>query len=189
MPKIRITLPDGSSKSYEKGVTGQKIAEGIGPRLAKDAVAIEINGKIADLDDKINEDSKIRIITFKDKEGLDALRHSLAHLLAAAVLELWPGTKRTIGPPIENGFYYDFQFPKPITESDLIRIEQKMREILPKWDKFARSEHSGAEAKKEFKDNPFKKELIDEFTKDGQKVSFYKSGNYVDLCKGGHLSS
>jgi len=189
MPKIKITLPDGSQKEYEKGMTGQKIAESIGPRLAKDAVAIEIDGKISDLDEKINEDSKIRIVTFKDKEGLDALRHSLAHLLAAAVMELYPETKRTIGPPIENGFYYDFQFSKPINESDLIKIEQKMREILPKWDKFARSEHSAAEAKKAFSDNPFKKELIDEFTKEDQKVSFYKSGNYVDLCRGGHLSS
>ena len=189
MPKIKITLPDSSIKEHEKGVTGHKIAESIGPRLAKDAVAIEINGKIADLDDKINGDAKIRIITFKDKEGLDALRHSLAHLLAAAVLELWPDTKRTIGPPIENGFYYDFQFSKPINEPDLIKIEQKMREILPKWDKFARSEHTGAEAKKAFSDNPFKKELIDEFSKEGQNVSFYKSGNYVDLCRGGHLSS
>src|SRR3989338_4269432 len=189
MAKIKITLPDGSSKEYEKGVTGQKIAEGIGPRLAKDAVAIEIDGKISDLDEKIGNDAKIRIVTFKDKEGLDALRHSLAHLLAAAVLELWPDTKRTIGPPIENGFYYDFQFSKPINEPDLIKIEQKMREILPKWDKFARSEHTGAEAKKAFADNPFKKELIDEFSKEGQKVSFYKSVNYVDLCRGGHLSS
>src|SRR3989338_6249687 len=103
MPKIKITLPDSSIKEHEKGVTGHKIAE---------------------LDDKINGDAKIRIITFKDKEGLDALRHSLAHLLAAAVLELWPDTKRTIGPPIENGFYYDFQFSKPINESDLEKIER-----------------------------------------------------------------
>ena len=127
MPKIRITLPDGSSKDYEKGVTGRKIAEGIGPRLAKDAVAIEIDGKISDLDEKIGNDAKIRIVTFKDKEGLDALRHSLAHLLAAAVMELYPETKRTIGPPIENGFYYDFQFKNPVTDNDLEKIEKKMR--------------------------------------------------------------
>ena len=86
MPKIKITLPDGSSKEYEKEVTGQKIAESIGPRLAKDAVAVEINGRIAGLEEKINEDSKIRIVTFRDKDGLNALRHSLAHLLAAAVM-------------------------------------------------------------------------------------------------------
>lgn len=189
MPKIKITLPDGSSKEYEKGVTGNKIAESIGPRLAKDAVAIEINGKILDLEEKINEDSKIKIVTFKDKEGLNALRHSMAHLLAAAVMELYPETKRTIGPPIENGFYYDFQFKNPITEEDLPKIEKKMREILPKWDKFARKELTAAEAKKEFANNPFKKELIDEFSKKGEKLTSYKSGNYIDLCRGGHVSS
>ena len=189
MPKIKITLPDGSSKEYEKEVTGQKIAESIGPRLAKDAVAVEINGRIAGLEEKINEDSKIRIVTFRDKDGLNALRHSLAHLLAAAVMELYPGTKRTIGPPIENGFYYDFQFKAPITEEDLSKVEKKMREILPKWDKFTRRDLAASEAKKKFTNNPFKKELIDEFSKDAKKVSFYKSGNYIDLCKGGHLSS
>ena len=189
MPKIRITLPDGSSKSYEKGITGLDIAKSIGPRLAKDAVAIEIDGKISDLDEKISNDAKIRIITFRDKDGLNALRHSLAHLLAAAVMELYPETKRTIGPPIENGFYYDFQFKNPVTDNDLEKIEKKMREILPKWDKFARKELTAAEAKKEFANNPFKKELIDEFSKDGKKVSFYKSGSYTDLCRGGHLSS
>lgn len=189
MPKIKITLPDGSSKEHEKGVTGNEIAKSIGPRLASDAVAIEINGRIEDLDEKISENAKIRILTFRDKDGLDALRHSLAHLLAAAVLELWPDTKRTIGPPIENGFYYDFQFSKPIHEEDLSKIEEKMRQILQTWDKFARSEHTGQEAKKAFANNPFKKELIDEFSKEGKKVSFYKSGKYIDLCRGGHVSS
>jgi len=123
------------------------------------------------------------------KQDLDALRHSLAHLLAAAVMELWPDTKRTIGPPIENGFYYDFEFKKPIHEEDLPKIEKKMREILPKWDKFTKKEVTATEAKKEFKDNSYKIELIEEFSKDGKKLSLYKSGNYVDLCKGGHLDS
>ena len=189
MSKIRITLPDGTSKSYEKGVTGFEIAKSIGPRLARDAVAIETNGTSADLNEKIDENVKIKIITFNDKQGLNVLRHSLAHLLAAAVMELYPETKRTIGPPIENGFYYDFQFKKPIHEDDLPKIEKKMRELLPRWDGFARKEIPSSEAKREFKDNPFKKELIDEFSKGGKKVSFYKSGNYVDLCKGGHVSS
>ena len=189
MPKINLTLPDGSSKSYNKGTTGLEVAKSIGPRLAKDAVAIELNGTLTDLNEKIEENAKIKIITLNDKLGLDVLRHSLAHLLAAAVMELYPGTKRTIGPPIENGFYYDFQFKKPLAEEDLQKIEKKMQQILPKWDKFTRSEHTAAEAKKEFKDNPFKKELIDEFSKGNKKVSFYKSGNYVDLCRGGHVSS
>jgi len=97
MPKINLTLPDGKSKSYDKGITGLEVAKSIGPRLAKDAVAIEINGKLSDINEKIDENAKIKIITFNDKLGLDVLRHSLAHLLAAAVMELYPGTKRTIG--------------------------------------------------------------------------------------------
>lgn len=124
-----------------------------------------------------------------NKQDLDELRHSLAHLLAAAVMELWPDTKRTIGPPIENGFYYDFQFKKPLTEEDLPKIEKKMRELLPKWDEFSKKDLTASEAKKEFADNPFKVELIEEFSKGGKKISFYTSGNYVDLCKGGHVPS
>ena len=104
-------------------------------------------------------------------------------------MEMWYDTKRTIGPPIENGFYYDFEFTHKISEEDLSKIEAKMREILPAWDKFERSEHSSADAKKEFHDNKFKLELIDEFSSEGKKLTFYKSGNYVDLCKGGHLPS
>ena len=189
MLKIKITLPDGSVKEYAKGVTAGEIAKDIGKRLAEDAVAAKINEKLVDLHEPINEDSTLKIITLKDKEGLDCLRHSLAHLLAAAVMELWPDTKRTIGPPIENGFYYDFEFEKPITEGDLPKIEAKMREILPKWGKFEREHVTISEAKKEYKGNKFKLELIDEFSGEGKKLTFYKSGNYTDLCKGGHLSS
>ena len=119
-------------------------------------------------------------------KSLENNRHSLAHLLAAAVMDLWPDTKRTIGPAIDNGFYFDFQFSKPISDSDLPKIEKKMRQILPTWDKFEKHELSAAEAKKEYPDNLFKHELIDEFAKDSGKLSFYKSGDYWDLCKGGH---
>ncbi len=189
MTHIKITLPDGSVREFKKGATAKEIAESIGRRLAEDAVLAKINDKLVDLNAPVNEDASIKIITFKDKEGLEALRHSLAHLMAAAVMELWPDTKRTIGPPIENGFYYDFDFANPINEENLPQIEEKMRQILPRWDMFTRSEVSAKEAKQEFKDNPFKQELIDEFSKDGKKVSFYKSGDYVDLCKGGHVSS
>lgn len=189
MTHIKITLPDGSIKDYPKGTTGAEIAKDIGKRLAEDAVAAKINGNIMALDAPLNEDAALQIITLNSKEGMDCLRHSLAHLLAAAVIDLWPDTKRTIGPAIENGFYYDFEFSKPITESDLGKIEAKMREILPKWDKFERHELSASEAKKEYPGNQFKHELIDEFSHGGKKVSFYKSGNYWDLCRGGHLSS
>ena len=189
MTHIKITLPDGSVKDFPKGTTAFEIAKSIGKRLAEDAVAARINENIKDLDDPINEDASLQIITLNTKEGLDALRHSLAHLLAAAVMELWPDTKRTIGPAIEHGFYFDFEFSKPISESDLPKIESKMREILPGWDKFERHELNAAEAKKEYPNNQFKHELIDEFSHGGKKVSFYKSGGYWDLCRGGHLSS
>ena len=115
------------------------------------------------------------------------LRHSLAHLLAAAVLELYPDTKRAIGPAIENGFYYDLEFSKPISDEDLLKIEEKMREILKTWTTFSHKEVSADEAREIFKDNPYKLELIDEFSEKGDKLTIYTSGNYDDLCRGGHI--
>ncbi len=122
-------------------------------------------------------------------QSLEHKRHTLAHLLAAAVMELYPETKRTIGPAIDTGFYFDFEFAKPISESDFPALEAKMRELLPTWTSFERSELSADEAKKEYPGNPYKHELIDEFTADGSKVSFYKSGDYWDLCRGGHAGN
>lgn len=121
-------------------------------------------------------------------ENLDNLRHSAAHLLAAAVLELWPNTKHSIGPAIENGFYFDFDFENSISEDDLPRIEQKMREIVKKWKSFERLELSADEAKKHYAQNSYKLELIEQFASEGQTISFYKSGDYMDLCRGGHVS-
>jgi len=125
----------------------------------------------------------------QDQQYLSNLRHSTAHLLAAAVMELWPDTKRTIGPAIENGFYFDFDFKKPISEDDFPKIEAKMQEILSSWDSFEAHTLTSIEAKKEYPGNEFKLELIEEFTKEGQSVTFYKSGNYWDLCKGGHVNN
>ncbi|MBI3020271.1 MAG: threonine--tRNA ligase, partial [Parcubacteria group bacterium] len=134
-------------------------------------------------------------------DTLPPLRHSLAHLLAAAVLELWPDTKRAIGPAIENGFYYDFDFSNAgirgtdaekrgkITDEDLPLIEKKMRELLPSWSSFAREEVTPAKAREHFKDEPFKLELIDEFAGNGEKLSIYTSGEYSDLCAGGHVEN
>ncbi|MBS3175051.1 threonine--tRNA ligase [Candidatus Woesearchaeota archaeon] len=121
--------------------------------------------------------------------NLENLRHSCAHLLAAAVMEIWPDAKRTIGPAIEEGFYYDFDFKEPISELDLPKIEKKMSQILQSWKKFEKTEVTSEEAKKEFKDNQYKLELIEEFSKEGKKLTLYRSGNYVDLCKGGHIDS
>ncbi|MGB4966526.1 MAG: threonine--tRNA ligase [Microgenomates group bacterium] len=120
------------------------------------------------------------------KDNLDNLRHSAAHLLAAAVMELWPNTKRTIGPAIENGFYFDFEFEQPVSENDFAKIEQKMHELVKKWESFECTELSPDDAKKEYINNPYKHELIDEFSQNGETLTFYKSGDYWDLCKGGH---
>ncbi|MCH8049091.1 threonine--tRNA ligase [Patescibacteria group bacterium] len=121
-------------------------------------------------------------------QKLDDLRHSCAHLLAAAVVDLWPHAKRTIGPPIENGFYYDFDFGKTkVTEADFPKIEKKMRQLLPTWKGFERQDVSSREAKKAFKGNEYKLELIDEFSKEGQQLTWYQSGDYIDLCRGGHV--
>lgn len=122
-----------------------------------------------------------------NQEYLDNLRHSAAHLLAAAVMELWPDTKRTIGPAIENGFYFDFEFSQPISDEDLPKIEAKMHEIVQNWHGFERHELAADEAKAEYPDNQFKHELIDEFSGEGQTLTFYKSGEYWDLCRGGHV--
>jgi threonyl-tRNA synthetase len=125
----------------------------------------------------------------ENNEKLQHLRHSFAHLLAAAVMELYPDAKRTIGPAIETGFYYDFEFKNPISEKDLPKIEQKMRELVKKWHGFERQEVSKDEALKRVGDNEYKKELINEFSKEGQPISFYKSGEFEDLCRGGHCEN
>ena len=127
----------------------------------------------------------------KDQDYLDKLRHSTAHLMAASVMQLWPQTKRAIGPSIENGFYFDFDFGEiKISEDDFPKIEAKMREILPAWKTFSKNMLSAEEAKKEYPDNPFKHEMIDEFSENGKKkISFYKSGDYWDLCRGGHIEN
>ncbi len=122
-----------------------------------------------------------------DPHYLEYLRHSCAHLMAAAVMELWPDTKRTIGPAIENGFYFDFEFSHSISEEDLPKIEAKMREILPSWKGFERQEFLPEDAKKEYPGNQYKHELIDEFAGKGETLTFYKSGEYSDLCRGGHV--
>ncbi len=186
MPEIKITLPDGSAKEYEKGITGLEIAESIGKRLAQDALAIEVNGKLMDLSAKINGDSKIKIITFKDKQGIEVFRHSTAHILAQAVTELFPGVKLTIGPVVDEGFYYDFDIDHHFTPEDIKKIEEKMQEIVEKDYKVKRIELDAKEAKKVFKDNPYKIELIKELN---EPASAYGQGNFIDLCKGPHVQS
>ncbi|HRN70981.1 MAG TPA: threonine--tRNA ligase, partial [Candidatus Woesebacteria bacterium] len=124
-----------------------------------------------------------------NNEHLNNLRHSAAHLLAAAVLELYPNTKLTIGPPIDDGFYYDFDFAEPISDKDLGKIEQKMRELVKKWEGFAKKEISSSEAMEQWSNNPYKQELITEFAEEGKHLTTYTSGTFTDLCKGGHIEN
>jgi len=186
MPKINLVLPDGSSKSYDKNVTGLEVAKSIGPRLAQDALAIDVNGKLVDLSKKIDKDAKIKILTFKDKEGIGVFRHSTAHVLAQAVIDLFPKALPTIGPVVEEGFYYDFDIDHHFTPEDVSKIEKKMWEIVNKDYKFERKELSEKEAKKIFKNNKYKIELIEEFN---EPSSAYKQGNFIDLCRGPHILS
>ena len=185
MEKIVITLPDGSEKKINKGITGLEIAKSIGEKLAKDALAIKVDGNIIDLNSKIEKDCKIKIITFKDKEGVNIFRHSTAHILADAVVSLFPKAKPTIGPVVDEGFYYDFD-AEPFHPDDLKKIEQKMSDIAKKDSAFKRIELNEKDAKKLFKDNSYKIELIDEF-KEG--LGAYQHGNFVDLCRGPHVPS
>lgn len=187
MSKIKITLPDSSVREYAKGITAGEIALDIGKRLGEDALAAKVNGNLKDLFVPINEDSVLQIITYNDKEGIDVFRHSAAHLLAHAVVELFPDAKPTIGPVAEEGFYYDFDIPHHFIPEDLKKIEERMNEIVEKDFKVERLELNDAEAKKLFKSNPYKIELIEEFHKENLPLSAYRQGNFIDLCRGPHL--
>lgn len=182
---VKITLPDGKGEEFKKGVTGLEIARKIGERLAQAALAAEVNGHVLDLDVPIEKDSKVRILTFRDHEGLEVFRHSSAHLLANAVVELFPEAKLAIGPVVEEGFYYDIDHA-PFTPSDLEKIEKRMKEISDRKVKIERAELTKAEALKMFKNNEYKTELIKEFTGE-EKITIYKQGKFFDLCKGPHV--
>ncbi|MBI2657462.1 threonine--tRNA ligase [Candidatus Woesearchaeota archaeon] len=187
MPKIKITLPDGSVKEYRKGITAGEIAFEIGKRLGEDALIARINGNLKDIFIPINEDSSLQIITYRDKEGIDVFSHSTAHLLAQAVVELFPDAKPTIGPAVEEGFYYDFDIAHHFTPEDMVKIEQRMNDIVKKDFRIERIDLNEGEAKKLFKNNPYKIELIEEFHKENQPISAYKQGDFVDLCRGPHI--
>lgn len=186
MSHITITLPDGTQKQFDKGLTGKEIAESIGQRLAQDALAIKLNGKLTDLLAPINQDAHIQIITFKDKEGVEVFHHSTAHLLAQAVLQLYPNAKPTIGPAVDEGFYYDFDIDHNFTPEDLQKIEAKMKQLVKENLQVQRLDLSIDDAKQTFKDNPYKIELIEQFN---EPTSAYKQGDFIDLCRGPHLPS
>ena len=188
---IDITLPDGSIRNYESPVTGYEIAESIGPRLLKDSICIEINNNFKDLSYEITDNNTVRIVTKKDLDALHILRHSSAHILAQAVLNLYPDAQYGVGPSIENGFYYDFLFSKPLKESDLLDIELEMKKIVKNSQNFERSEITKKDATKLFKKQTLKIELIESAESNegvgNDTVSLYHNDEFVDLCMGPHI--
>lgn len=189
--QIAITLPDGSVRHYESGVTVKDVAASIGKRLARDAVGGVVDGgEIIDVHTPLTHDAKVKIITVGSDEGLVVLRHSTAHLMASAVQRLFPGTQVTIGPSIENGFYYDFKRDAGFTPEDLEKIEVEMRAIAAKATPFVREEVTREQAKRMFSEmgETFKLELIDAIP-EGQTISLYRHGDWVDLCRGPHVPS
>src|SRR6267154_6448085 len=187
---VKITLPDGSVKEFQEGIKGMEIAQSISEGLARNALAIEVNGEIWDLSRPITNDSSIKIFTWNDKGGKYAFWHSSAHLLAEALEVLYPGVKFGIGPPIENGFYYDVDLGgKIFGEEDLAAVEKKMIELARLNKAFVRRAVSKAEAIDYFKKkgDEYKLELIDGL-QDGS-ITFYQQGNFVDLCRGPHIPS
>jgi threonyl-tRNA synthetase len=186
---MRVVLPDSSELELPEGATGLDAAAAIGPKLAEEAVLVRSNGRVQDLRLPLEEGQQIQILTTHDKDDPDALtvlRHSAAHLLAEAVRRLYPGVKIAIGPPIENGFYYDFEFPEPISEDDLPRIEEEIRRELREGREWQREEISREEARQRFlaSDEDYKVELVD--TAEGD-ISLYTQGDFTDLCRGPHL--
>ncbi|MFQ5533477.1 MAG: threonine--tRNA ligase [Sphingomonadales bacterium] len=188
--RIVITLPDGSVRPYDSPVTGATIAADIGPGLAKAALFLRINGEVFDLSLPIERDANIEIVTAKDDALLELLRHDAAHVMAEAVKELYPETQVTIGPAIENGFYYDFARKEPFVPEDLEKIEARMREIVARDEPITREVWDRDEAIKFFRDlgENYKAEIIEDIPA-GDQITLYRQGNFVDLCRGPHLSS
>jgi len=188
MPKI--TLPDGSVKEFAAPPSVADVAASIGPGLAKAALAGNVDGKIVDTSHRIDGDSSLAIVTAKDPAGLDVLRHSTAHLLAYAVKELFPAAQVTIGPVIEDGFYYDFSYKRPFTPEDLQAIEQKMAELAKKDEPVTRKLMSRDDAVAYFKalGEHYKAEIIASIPAE-QDISLYTEGRFTDLCRGPHVPS
>jgi threonyl-tRNA synthetase len=191
MGKIVVTLPDQTVVEYEVGVTPNQILRNWNAKLAKTTVAAKVDETLMDMDHALTADTKVAFVDASSKEGLDVLRHSISHVMAQAVQESFPGAKVSIGPSIEDGFYYDFEYKETFTPSDLEKIEKRMREIVAADCPFVRQEMSRAEAIVVFqeKDEPYKVELIQDLPPDVQQVSLYRQGDYVDLCRGPHIPS
>jgi threonyl-tRNA synthetase len=190
MSQVSLTFPDGSSRQYDAAMTGAELAESISKSLAKKAVAYAIDGTLRDLSDPISMSGNVAIVTRDDPRALELIRHDAAHVLAEAVQELWPGTQVTIGPVIENGFYYDFARDEPFTLEDLPVIEKKMREIIQRNRPFTKEVWDRERARKVFREKgeAYKVELIDAIPED-QDLKIYSQGDWFDLCRGPHMAS
>jgi threonyl-tRNA synthetase len=187
---VALTFPDGARRDYPANITGLEIAKGISPSLAKRTVAMALDGELADLSDPIGRDARVEFLTRDDPRALELIRHDAAHVLAEAVQALWPGTQVTIGPVIENGFYYDFFRNEPFTPEDFPAIEQKMREIIARDKPFTKEVWERERASRVFRDKGelFKVELIDAIPED-QDIKIYRQGDWFDLCRGPHMTS
>ena len=185
-----ITLPDGSQRSFDGPVSVADIAAAIGPGLSRAAVAGKVDGQLVDTDWQIAEDAEVAIVTDKDAEGLEVIRHSTAHLMAQAVKSLFPEAQVTIGPVIEDGFYYDFAFERPFTPEDLERIEAKMQELAKADLQVSRQVMERSDAVKFFRDQgeDYKAEII-EGIPDDDEIGLYAQGDWTDLCRGPHVPS
>ncbi len=180
-----VRLPDGKELEIESGERARDVVERIGPRLARDAVVAKLNGDLIDLDAPLNGGGDFEVVTKDSPEGLYVLRHSTAHAMAQAITELYPGSKLTIGPPIENGFYYDIEVAGRITDEDLPRIEEKMREVIKRDLPIQRESVPKADVEAMYEDNPYKLELIEDL-EDGD-ITVYRQGDFFDLCRGPHV--
>src|SRR5512138_96127 len=187
---VALTFPDGARRDYPNGITGLDIAKGISPSLAKRTVAMALDGTLSDLNDPIENDAKIEFVAREDPRALELIRHDCAHVLAEAVQALWPGTQVTIGPVIENGFYYDFFRNEPFTPEDFAAIEKKMREIIARDKPFTREVWDREKTKQVFRDKgeAFKVELVDAIPGD-EPIKIYFQGDWFDLCRGPHMTS
>lgn len=186
--EIKITLPDGKAKTYPAGATPRQIAEDIGPGIARAALAAKVDDQLIDLNTPLRQDATLRLLTFKDPEGCDIYRHSSSHIMAQAIMRLYPQAHLAIGPAIEDGFYYDVDFPQPISPDDLPKIEEEMKKIVKEDIPFERREVSREDALRLFEKegNKFKAELLRELP-DDIVVSLYKQGEFIDLCRGPHI--
>src|ERR1035437_9710662 len=191
MDKIKITFPDGHSREYDKAISAYKIAESISPRLAEDALAVEVDSVVKDLNTPVKKDSAVKFLTFEDDKGKHVYWHSTSHLMAHAVQSIYPEAKFGVGPAIESGFYYDIDINSSITEDDLKKIEIRMLKLSKENNVFVREELTKENALEFFnqKGDNYKTEIISEINETVVAISVYKEGHFTDLCIGSHIPS